>query len=302
MNDLSVLKHDAGGTGKRRRKNNPYVRLEDALTTSSYLGLVVTINTALKLHFFGHIRGACGSNNHPDPPMFINVYRLLMTNSLIKPPRGSNVTGSKMLQALLDLKDLEGEKNKESMEELLSKVDAYLDCDVEVGNLEEMDHQDSLTASIDPYALTVFGGHISRKMRKIQPAKGCLTCSLDLCSADSVPLEERETLLQMRSRGGLLRPSSKLLQFVIEEESVIRVASKCSLHVAFLFTILDDLLDTKKSSVELIGCEEHQRGLTTAVITHYLNCRMHFVCAEADRAVLESHRSKRDMAKRARLN
>ncbi|KAK3917087.1 Transposable element P transposase [Frankliniella fusca] len=166
MNDLSMLKHDAGGTGKRRKKNKPHVRFEDELTTSSYLGLVVTINTALKLvkylsqdcgfkylmtrrinqdsleHFFGHIRGACGSNNHPDPLMFINVYRLLMTYSLIKPPRGSNVTGSEMLQALLDLKDLEGEKNKESMEELLSKLDAYLDCDVEVGNLEEMDHQD----------------------------------------------------------------------------------------------------------------------------------------------------------------
>ncbi|KAK3917086.1 ATP-dependent RNA helicase DBP9 [Frankliniella fusca] len=140
-------------------------------------------------------------------------------------------------------------------------------------------------------------------MRKIQPAKGCLTCSLDLCSADSVPFEERETLLQMRSRGGLLRPSSKLYSLLLKlEESVIRVASKCSLHAAFLFTILDDLLDTKKSSVELIGCEEHQRGLTTAVITHYLNCRMHFVCAEADRAVVESHRSKRDMAKRAWLN
>ncbi|KAK3931249.1 Glutamine--tRNA ligase [Frankliniella fusca] len=91
---------------------------------------------------------------------------------LIKPPRGSNVTGSEILQALLDLKDLEGEKNKESMEALLSRVDAYLDCDVEVGNLEEMDHLDSLTASIDPYPLTVFGGYISRKMRKMQPAKG----------------------------------------------------------------------------------------------------------------------------------
>ncbi|KAK3909572.1 Transposable element P transposase [Frankliniella fusca] len=328
MNDIAILKHESVGTGKRKKKNKPHVSFEDELTTASYLGLVVTVNTAISLvkylsqdcgfkylmtrrinqdsleHFFGHIRGACGANNHPDPLMFINVYRLLMTYSLIKPPRGSNVTGSEMLQALLDLKDLEGDRYKENVEILHKKIDDYLDGDVVANELfEDMDHQDALMAPIDPYALTVFGGYISRKMRKVKPAKDCLTCSLEVCAADSTPFEDRETLLQMRSRGGLLRPSSKLYNLLTKlEESVLRVSAKCSLHASFLFTVLDDLLASKEDSVAMIGCEQHQRGLTTAIIAHYLNCRMHFVCAEADRAVQESHRRNRDLAKRARIN
>ncbi|KAE8748887.1 hypothetical protein FOCC_FOCC004481 [Frankliniella occidentalis] len=327
MNDLAMLKHDSVGTGKRKKKNKPHVSFPDEITTSSYLGLVVTVNTALSLvkyltqecgykylmtrrinqdsleHFFGHIRGACGANNHPDPLMFINVYRLLMTYSLVKPPRGSNVSGGQMLEALLEMKDVEGEKYKENRKELEMKIDEYLDQDIDVGELEEMDHQDALTAPIDTNAMTVFGGYISRKMRKMQPAKSCLACSLEVCAPERASFEDRETLLQMKSRGGLLRPSHKMYNLLMKlEESVLRVAAKSSLHATFLFSILDDLLGAQQDTVDLIGCAEHQRGLTTAIISHYLNCRMHFVCAEADRAVHESHKRKRDMAKRARLN
>ncbi|KAK3918957.1 Transposable element P transposase, partial [Frankliniella fusca] len=181
MNDLAILKHDSVGTGKRKKANKPHVSFPDEISTS-YLGLVVTVNTALSLvkylsqecgykylmtrrinqdsleHFFGHVRVACGANNHPDPLLFINVYRLLMTYSLVKPPRGSNVSGGEMLEALLQMKDLEGEKYEENRKQLEAKIDKYLDQDVKVEELAEMDHQDALAAPIDQNALTVFGG------------------------------------------------------------------------------------------------------------------------------------------------
>ena len=47
------------------------------------------------------IRHAYGSNNHPDPQTFLQLYRLLSTYSLIKPPKGSSIAGSEMLSALL---------------------------------------------------------------------------------------------------------------------------------------------------------------------------------------------------------
>ncbi|KAK3919203.1 LOW QUALITY PROTEIN: Transposable element P transposase [Frankliniella fusca] len=180
MNDIAILKHESVGTGKRKQKRTN-LTFEDEFTTASYLGLVVTINTAISLvkylsrecgfnkylmtrrmnqdslevSIYMHIRGACGANNHSDPLMFINVYRLLMTYSLIKPPRGSNVTGSEMLQALIELKDFKGEKYEENIETFPPKIDDYIDEDVAANELEDMDNQDDLIAPIDPYASTV---------------------------------------------------------------------------------------------------------------------------------------------------
>ncbi|KAK3931076.1 DNA transposase [Frankliniella fusca] len=126
----------------------------DELSASCFLGLLMTVKTALQLveyltdsldysylmtrrinqdaleHFFGHIRSACGSNNHPDPIMFIQVYRLLCTYSLIKPPRGSNVSGADMLETLLKLKDTFGEDASKKKVELESMIDLILDGDM----------------------------------------------------------------------------------------------------------------------------------------------------------------------------
>jgi len=54
-------------------------------------------------HFFGIVRQACGSNQHPDPKQFVQIYRLLSCYSLIKPPRGSNVDGGEVIKTLLDI-------------------------------------------------------------------------------------------------------------------------------------------------------------------------------------------------------
>ncbi|KAK3909961.1 Transposable element P transposase [Frankliniella fusca] len=127
INQMAKEKYDSVHRGRKpkpRKPWQPFVKYDDKMTTKVWLGLVVTIKNALSLvnylakdchylnlmtrrinqdsleHFFGHIRGACGSNQHPDPRLFVNIYRLLMTYSRIKPPRGSNVTGGQVMDAL----------------------------------------------------------------------------------------------------------------------------------------------------------------------------------------------------------
>ncbi|KAK3918962.1 UPF0223 protein, partial [Frankliniella fusca] len=78
-------------------------------------------------HFLGQLRYACGSSDHPDPKMFIEVYRLLTFYSLVKPPRGSNVKGGDVLSSLLELKDVVGEKNEERRRDLEGKIDEIID-------------------------------------------------------------------------------------------------------------------------------------------------------------------------------
>lgn len=56
--------------------------------------------------FFGMMRGACDFNNHPDSVLFAQVFRLMSTYSLVKPPRRCNVSGSEMLSTLLSSQEI----------------------------------------------------------------------------------------------------------------------------------------------------------------------------------------------------
>lgn len=52
------------------------------------------------------MRSACGSNDHPDSILFIQMFRFLSTYSLIKPPKNTNVTGGEMIETLINVQDL----------------------------------------------------------------------------------------------------------------------------------------------------------------------------------------------------
>ncbi|CAI6351679.1 unnamed protein product [Macrosiphum euphorbiae] len=52
------------------------------------------------------IRSACGSNDHPDAILFIQMFRLLSTYLLVNPPKGANVSSGDMINTLLNIKDI----------------------------------------------------------------------------------------------------------------------------------------------------------------------------------------------------
>ncbi|XP_064479090.1 uncharacterized protein LOC135392303 [Ornithodoros turicata] len=107
----------------------------DFMTTQTSDGLKVTLRATLELHeyltsecgfqylltarlnqdalerFFGMMRNACGQNQHPDSSLFVQMFRLLSTYSLVKPPRGSNVTGGEILKSLLDFNSAQDQRH-----------------------------------------------------------------------------------------------------------------------------------------------------------------------------------------------
>ena len=115
-----------------------------------------------------------------------------------------------MMEALLDLKDLKGEESEKQRQEILQKIDELLDSEIILPEDSEMELNDYLTAPVDPYALTVFGGYVARKVRKMRPASTCINCYELLCKSEDSSFEEREALLKIRTHGGLLRPSNEL--------------------------------------------------------------------------------------------
>lgn len=71
------------------------------------------------------MRSACGSNDHPDSVLYIQMFRLISTYSLVKPPKGSNVSGGEMLETLMKLEDVTehvSKKSKISWEDSMDRI------------------------------------------------------------------------------------------------------------------------------------------------------------------------------------
>lgn len=96
------------------------------------------------------MRGRLGGNDHPDPETFLRLARLLSSYSLIKPPRNSNVSGTELLEVLMQSKESLTEARKPRTE-WLKKLDRLL----EKGNSEDapmesyqQDHDYELSCSM----------------------------------------------------------------------------------------------------------------------------------------------------------
>lgn len=97
------------------------------------------------------------------------MYRLLSTYSLVRPPKGSNISGETLLEAIISMPDILTEKNNERKKEIENKLDNIFD-NKDNGFSLESDH--NYTAlPINPHALTVLAGYVTRKMRKIKTSQ-----------------------------------------------------------------------------------------------------------------------------------
>jgi len=119
-------------------------------------------------------RQHCGSNTHPDPKQFIEVFRLLSVASLVKPPRGSNVARGENLRALLTLEDIRTKENKQRRVEWEEKLDEILDCQEGDQELEaHLEHTYHLNKTVNDAALNMFGGYVARKAQKTEISSRC---------------------------------------------------------------------------------------------------------------------------------
>ncbi|KAK3911874.1 hypothetical protein KUF71_004554, partial [Frankliniella fusca] len=99
--------------GKRPRGKAPaFFNQEDFIFLSQLI-----------LGFFGLIRQSCGANTHPEPWVFAQLFRLLSIYSLVKPIKGSNMTGGEIIGSLFTLKDLKEATKAERQKALSDELD-----------------------------------------------------------------------------------------------------------------------------------------------------------------------------------
>lgn len=180
---------------------------------------------------------------------FIQVYRLLSTASLIKPPRGSNVSGGDMLKALTSLSDIIDERDLERKAKLEKALDEILDegdennvlerhlCSLsEDGYLESVpsaqsEHCYNNNSKINPYAFQMFGGYVARKLRRSCTAKQCENCFNSLSMPSNQPAVETQYLIEKKSRGYLLKPSTQLYNFLVKvEDKILKVLGRTKMQ------------------------------------------------------------------------
>lgn len=279
-------------------KQGVKVEKHAGLSQSTFVGLSVTLTATLELfdylkktfdikylmtsrlnqdaleRFFGLVREACGSNDHPDSRMFAQIFRLLSSYSLIKPRKGSNVEGSEILKSMLNFSDLRHESCKEKLcmilEEVISNDDPSI-TEIPTVLLRTQDHDERLTLTAD-FIQGFIAGYVAFKSKNITKCDGCI---LSLQSKKISHDEERYKLINAVNRGGLKYPSKELYNLINNIEIVILRTVACGeLNSDTFLQILDNL---RCIEISKVGCPLHQPDFTISIISFYLIMRSHFI-------------------------
>lgn len=255
------------------------------------------------------MRECCGANDHPDSILFIQMYKLVSTYSLIKPPKGCNVEGSEILQTLVSLKDIKDNNNRHEQWEGI--IDTIIDRGNGTDYLQEsaqilFEHDYSLFEASE-YALTYVTGYVSRKGSRFarfsvnnKPSL-CQACvdSLTLSKNDIIP--EKHKLIEMKSKGYLKHPSVKLYDLIsVLEISILQTIHEKGIEKNTLQKI-SETLETF-SSINFVGCSKHEMLLTRRIVIFYLTIRMLFVCKEYNKIHNELKEKSREKRKAAKLS
>lgn len=178
------------------------------------------------------MRHCCGSNEHPDSQLFIQMYKLVSTYSLIKPPKGCNVSGGELMNVLLSIKDIKNPAERQ--QQWLDQIDTILDRDKNVDILaeaaSELDGHDYFLCTTSDYVLSYIAEYIARKgprFAKFGDSKQSTVCedclrTLVLGPNDPIPNEHR--LILLKTKGSLKHPSTALVYLLsILERATIEV-------------------------------------------------------------------------------
>lgn len=195
--------------------------------------------------FFGLMRECCGANDHPDSVLFMQMYRLVSTYSLVTPSKGCNVSGSELVKVLLSIRDISDKREREN--QWIDQLDTILDRgeNVDIAVKDIMESHDYHVASTSDYVLAYLAGYIARQARrrfaKFGPPKRQLTCescikSLMLHPEETIP--ETHQLIKLKTRGHLLHPAQILVSLIsILERATMETMQKVDTHEDILFDV-----------------------------------------------------------------
>lgn len=236
------------------------------------------------------MREACGSNDHPDSTLFIQMYKLLSTYSLVKPQKGSNISGGEVVEVLLNIKDIT------DADERKIQWNDQIDCILDKGKNTEvlfsaaklLEDHNYFEYGTSEYVLSYVAGFVARRSSRFANFKEnnkfekCDKCASSLILPADETVPERHLLICKRTRGCLIHPSVQLFDLIsVLECGILRAIQTSNLNADTIFRITSEIENL--SPLPFIGCDKHQHFLTQSVMRFYITTRMMFICKQANK-------------------
>jgi hypothetical protein len=195
--------------------------------------------------------------------------------SLVQPPKGSNVSGGKILHGSLLSKTSaafsKSEKKGKSKQEILELISTF----VENCTFDPSEEVQFSAEELESVVETQMAGYVAKiaKDRWCKSCQGCLS-SVATATPRALPCYN---LIKNRSYGYLTYPTEKLIKFICSLEQVILPILKAGLSSQTLNEVLTALLNSSvNEQLPLIGCQEHYLLLSQQLIYFYSTTRMYF--------------------------
>lgn len=236
------------------------------------------------------------------------MYKLISTYSLVKPPKGSNISGGEILNVLINIKDLPNVNDRKA--QWNAQLDTILDRGNNMDILPEavsiLQEHNYSSCSTSEFVLTYVAGYIARKAARFAKFQidgvtaVCENCiqSMQLSSSEEIPANYK--LITLRSRESLINPSVALVSLIsILEKAILDTLNFHTLNAETLFEVTKTIESI--SPLPFVGCPEHEKTLTHAVLRFFLMTRMQFICKQANKNTNAENLQTKERRKAAKL-
>ena len=199
------------------------------------------------------------------------MFRLMSTYSLIKPCKGSNVSGGEMLSALLTVDNIS--KETTGKKEFLRILDSIIE-NSEINNYsiaETSDVQELQEKNSAQYIIAYMAGYVVHKSQKWTSCENCLSSLQSLHDADI----EANQVIKMLSLRSLKYPSQTLTKLLTDIETIILTTVQDECFQADTFFHVCYALQERQ--LQFVGCDLHNKELTKRIINFYIIMRANFM-------------------------
>lgn len=239
--------------------------------------------------FFGCVRQAGGSNDHPATPTFLQIYKILSSYSILAPPKYGNCSIEKEIKlpliTLNDIKSLYQKSNKEtglSIDIIKSKLNnAIRNDDWDIHDVFESEHDYAKPEAFDCIIYYITG----RVCQQLLKCTKCSTCKQALIT-NSENCNSKAKLSDMLVEC-FVHPHIGFYNFIKKFESLF-IKHCDDINVAD--AILSDVINCNMLT---FPCEIHKLDVVSYIVHYYVQMRLSRLCTDLNNNIKNNQHIKK---------
>ncbi|XP_051163849.1 uncharacterized protein LOC127283184 [Leptopilina boulardi] len=228
--------------------------------------------------FFGTVRLAGGTNDHPGTPTFLQIYKILSFYSILKPPKTGNCslpeTSNKPLMKMSELKEIFKNNNNRTRQDFIKEIKEKLNIVIQKEDSDFSDFVNTTDHDYDlPYVVDCLmyfvAGNVAKKFWDFHKC--------ELCRSEFIFSNENNNsailnnsisqLLQFEENYEITHPNLRLFKFLSAiEESFLKNCKENNVY----YSIIDEISGKEFE----FPCVEHAENILAYTLHLYLELRM----------------------------